>query len=322
MSEKLQRTIARFQQRIDNKEFYEAHQTLRTITNRYVKSKNYNEAIDLLYQGSSILAKNNEFASASDLISYLIHVYEECGAVCLNELASKQNKTRLIELISSLPDSDPSLTELSKQALNWSISYNDNNSKFGDASLHHIFGIKLLSASANQPTEESKHQLFLVAELHLVLGTYESLPVYVDFLYSWFENTGGDPGVFLSRAVINYGYLKNVHFAQTAVDQFVSRFVSEKTPEHETVEAGEGAKLLYFSSAPLLNMLQLLVITLEKEQSGEKFLKLYNHYKDELNKHDLVNQVGYLGRLYFQLNLGNTQGGNNFLANMMGNLFK
>ncbi|KAM9916204.1 hypothetical protein OXX80_013661, partial [Metschnikowia pulcherrima] len=56
MSDKLQKTIARFQQRIDNKDFYEAHQTLRTITNRYVKAKQFELAIEILDQGASILA--------------------------------------------------------------------------------------------------------------------------------------------------------------------------------------------------------------------------------------------------------------------------
>lgn len=99
MSDKLQRTIARFQQRIDNKDFYEAHQTLRTITNRYVKTKQYKDAIDLLYQGLTILAKNNEYASAGDLILYLVSVYEESGTPC-----SKESKAKIIELVSLLPN--------------------------------------------------------------------------------------------------------------------------------------------------------------------------------------------------------------------------
>ena len=57
MSDKLARTIQRFQAKIDSGSFYEAHQTLRTITNRYVKAKQYKEARDLLYQGSTILLK-------------------------------------------------------------------------------------------------------------------------------------------------------------------------------------------------------------------------------------------------------------------------
>lgn len=322
MSDKLQRTVARFQQRIDKKEFYEAHQTLRTITNRYVKSKNYDDAIDLLYQGSNILAKNNEFASASDLISYLIHVYEESGVVCLNDSSNKHYKSKLIELISSLPDTDPSLNELAKQALNWSVNFSETKSKFGDASLHHIFGVKLLNAASSQPTEDTKHLLFSVAELHLILGLYESLPIYVDFLYKWYQTTGGDPGVYISRAVINYGYLKNVHFANLALDQFLERLVAEGKQEYETFEQENNRKLLYFQSSPLLNLLQLVVVTLGKEQSGEKFLKLYNHYKSELASKELANQVGYLGNLFFGLNLGGSQGQNNLLANMMGSLFK
>ena len=60
MSDKLQRTITRFRAKIDAGSYYEAHQTVRTITNRYVKAKQYSDAIDLLYQAASILAAKSE----------------------------------------------------------------------------------------------------------------------------------------------------------------------------------------------------------------------------------------------------------------------
>uniref|UniRef100_A0A0L0NVT1 Golgi to ER traffic protein 4 n=1 Tax=Candidozyma auris TaxID=498019 RepID=A0A0L0NVT1_CANAR len=316
MSDKLQRTIARFQQRIDNKDFYEAHQTLRTITNRYVKTKQYKDAIDLLYQGLTILAKNNEYASAGDLILYLVSVYEESGTPC-----SKESKAKIIELVSLLPATDPSLGDLSKRALQWSIDHDENKGIFGDPSLHHVFGVKLLNAAAAQPSEEEKHKFFSVAELHLILGTYESLPVYLDFLFKWHESEGGDAGLFLARAVINYAYLKNVHFVHNAVNLFLSKYIAEEKEPYEVCEE-EGQKLYFFERSSLLNFLQLLAITLDKTQAGDKFMKLYTHYKPLLSQQCLTNSMDYIGRLFFNLNLGNTSGGGNMLANMMGSLFK
>lgn len=316
MSDKLQKTIARFQQRIDNKDFYEAHQTLRTITNRYVKSKQYSNAIDLLYQGLTILAKNKEYASASDLVTYLISVYEESATPC-----TKETKGKIIELVSLLPDTDPSLGDLSKRALQWSIDHTETKLIFGDSSLHHVFGVKLLHAAASQPSEEEKHKFFSVAELHLVLGTYESLPVYIDFLYKWFETLGGDPGVYLSRAVVNYAYLKNVKFVNTALNLFLARYLGAEKEKAEEIQE-EGQKYFFFEQSKLLNFLQLLAITLDKSDAGDKFMKLYGHYKPLISQQGLNNSIDYLGRMYFNLKLGNTSGGGNMLANMMGNFFK
>lgn len=316
MSDKLHKTIARFQLKIDNKDFYEAHQTLRTITNRYVKSHHYTEAIDLLYQGSSILAKNNEYASASDLATYLVNVYNESNTPCLSEPLLKEYKSKLIELISLLPDTDPSMGDLAKQAIGWSREHGENP-KFGDSQLHHLFGVKLLNACGSQPTEDDRYRVFAVAELHLILGTYESLPVYVDYLYKWQEASEGDAGQFLARAVMNYAYLKNVKFVQAALDRFVGKYVADAGEKYEEVE-----NMYLFEKLELMNFLQLLGATLGKANSSEKFMKLYSHFKGLLQENELLNAVEYLGRFYFGLKLGNPQGGNNMLANLMGGLFK
>lgn len=316
MSDKLQRTIARFQQKIDNKDFYEAHQTLRTITNRYVKSSHYPEAIDLLYQGLSILATNKEYGSASDLILYLIQVYREAGVKCSNDTDSKDYKYKLIELITLLPDADPSLGDVAKNALAWSID--TSGSKFGDSDLHHSFGVKFLNAVPAQTSDEDKYKLFTVAELHLILGTYQSVPVYVDYLFSWFENAGkADPGEFIARAVVNYAYLKNMKFANSALDRFLSKYVASASEKFQKSDT-----LYQFDHLELLNFVQLLLATLSKTNAGDKFLKLYQHYQQPLKAAGLAPLVEYLGRFYFNLNLGTPQGGNNMLANLMGGLFK
>lgn len=316
MSDKLQRTIARFQLKIDNKDFYEAHQTLRTITNRYVKAASYTEAIDLLYQGLSILAKNKEYGSASDLILYLVQVYGEANLKCSNDVEFKDYKYKLIELIGLLPDADPSLGDVAKSALAW--SKDTSGSKFGDLDLHHVFGVKFLGAVLAQTSEEDKYKLFTVAELHLILGTYQSVPVYVDYLFEWFEQSrAADAGEFVARAVVNYAYLKNVKFARSALDLFLRKYVDSTLEKYEI-----SGDLYQFEKLELLNFVQLLLVTLTKTNAGEKYLKLYQHYQQPLKNTGLAPLVEYLGRLYFNLNLGSPQGGNNMLANLMGGLFK
>lgn len=313
MSDKNAKTILRFQQRVDNKEFYEAHQTIRTIVNRYVRSRQFTPALDLLAQGSAILAKNKEYASATDLILYMILVYQDAGISCLD----KERKMKLIELISLLPDTDPALSDLAKASIAWSKATDELT--FGDSSLHHLFGCKLLGAVTSQALDEMQHKMFAVAELHLALGTFESLPVYVDYLFQWYlqSGAGADPGQFLARAVFNYAYLKNLQFLNSAIDRFVALYQRECSPVME-----QDGLVIVFPDLPLLVFLQLLAATLAKADAGGKFMKLLNHYQGQLNEYQLVAPAEYLGSLYFQLQLGNPNAGNNMLANLMGGLFK
>ncbi|CAH6722645.1 golgi to ER traffic protein 4 [[Candida] jaroonii] len=304
MSDKLNRTIARFQAKINNGEFYEAHQTLRTITNRYVKSKNFPEAVNLLYQGSVILSENKEYSSSSDLILYLIEVLGE------SDIYSKEIKLKLIEMISKLPNNEPSLIEISKKVIN--LSKVVDESKFGDYDYHNLFGNKFLLASQSENTKE-REKIFQLSELHLVLGNLTSLQQYVEFLIKWAKSTNEDPGLFLSRAIINYSYLKNMQYVQQSLKIFVSEFKHD-----EILEEGDD-KIYYYNDFKLLNFLQLLVITLNTN-NGTKFLKLYESYKPTLVEYELLAPVEYLGRFYFNLKLGNTNN-NNMLANLMNGLF-
>lgn len=312
MSDKLQRTIARFQAKIDSGSFYEAHQTLRTIANRYVHLKQYSEAADLLYQGANILAKNKEYASASDLTSYLLLVYNDAAI----SSADKDRKLKLIELLLLFPDDEASLLDLSKQSIEWSQS---EANKYGDAELHTFFGTKFLRGlEGSSVKKEEGDKLYAFAELHLILGTRDALSPYVAYLRDWYhkaqqEDADVDAGIFLSRAVINYAYLRNIKFAEEAIDIFVE--------DLGTAEVVEGVK--FYPKHSLVNFLQLLVATLRLTgESSSKFLKLHAQYKLLLNEHKLLGPVEYLGFAYFGLKLGNPNNQQNMLANLMGGLFK
>lgn len=325
MNDKLARTLQRFQTRIDKGEFYEAHQTLRTISNRYINSKQYDEAINLVYEGALILLKNHEYASGSDLIMVLLDIYQDSQKPANS---SSEYKGKLIELINYLPHEESSLVDLSKKCINWSKG---SSSKFGDCDLHELFGIKFLNCVKDSSmAEDEKHKLFVYSELHLILGGIAALNNYIDFLYQWYKvsadtNVDIDPGIFLSRAVINYSYLKNIDFVNQSLTKFMGKLIKDNS-DYETISDDERNTIYYFKNFKLMNFLQLLVITLSKTPEdaniGNKFLKLYTTYKSELNDHQLTSSVEYLGRFYFKLNIGNSQNNQNMLANLMGGLFK
>ncbi|KAK5143235.1 hypothetical protein LTR04_001948 [Oleoguttula sp. CCFEE 6159] len=99
---KIQKTIARQQQKIEEGQFYEAHQQLRVIASRYVKQENWDAAIDVLFSGAGLLLKAGQGGSGGDLCMFLLEVYNKA------ELKpDAANKAKLLELLRSFPPDEP-----------------------------------------------------------------------------------------------------------------------------------------------------------------------------------------------------------------------
>ena len=58
---------------------YELHQKLRTKVVRLVRKQKYDEAVNVLYDGSTKLLDDHEQGSGVDLALYLLEVYEQAG---------------------------------------------------------------------------------------------------------------------------------------------------------------------------------------------------------------------------------------------------
>lgn len=64
---------------------YEAHQKARTFASRYVKSEQYDTAIDVLFQSARELLKVGQSGSGVDLTGFLLDVYETKGETVSEE---------------------------------------------------------------------------------------------------------------------------------------------------------------------------------------------------------------------------------------------
>lgn len=73
---------------------YEAHQKARTFAARYVKSAQYDTAIDVLFQSARELLKAGQPGSGTDLTSFLIDVYESKGEVVSEESRGELQSSR------------------------------------------------------------------------------------------------------------------------------------------------------------------------------------------------------------------------------------
>ncbi|ODQ82317.1 hypothetical protein BABINDRAFT_158936 [Babjeviella inositovora NRRL Y-12698] len=297
---KLERTIARFEAKIADGDYYEAHQTIRTIANRYVHTASYTEATELLYHTTSTFIAAKKFHEANDLVQYLIEVYAKSHTPV--DLVSK---SKLIQLLLGLPASEPFWGGLKKSIMGWSVA--NGSLKFGDAQLNHILGMKFLEAND-----------FVNAETHLVFGTEASVRPYAEYLAEWaLEDASGNYGVYMARAVINYLSIQNIRFVKLAVAIFTEVLATKDKPQLISVD---GLTVVEFSD-PLTNFLQLLVLVV---QAGSKdaYLKLRTRYLADVGRANLKPLLDYLGEVYFQIRAPQAGGGNpfgNILSGLMGN---
>lgn len=303
MSTKLERTIARNDEKIAAGEFYDAHQGIRTVANRYVKQKAYNEAIEVLYKGAESLLKAKQYASASDLVLYILEVYT-VAEVAVDSVS----RNRLISLIQLFDVHEPTLVKISNEADTWSGQFGPVAS--GDAILHNLFGS--VFAQADEGYE---------AEKNLLLGTKESAAVLGKLLWDWSEESKDAPldaPLFLSRGVLGYLCTENIRDADKCSETFLGLFNSKHKPETNSVEA-VGGTITTYDSVPLFNFLQLLILAC-RSKNPETFKRLTARYAQQLGQLPAWGPaLDKIGQVYFGI-VPKRQG--NMLEDLMGSFFK
>lgn len=296
---KLQRTLQRFQAKIAAGDVYEAHQTLRTIANRNVRSKAYDEATDLLYHGAQLLLQSAQPATGSDLVSYLLEVLTESGT-----RVDTASRGKLITLISMFDPAEPTLKQVGIECINWSVKFGDN--PYGDADLHNALGQKFVEWP----------QLAYEAERQLVLGNSHSCDTYINHLWSWYqEDEPSNFGLYLSRAVLNYLFIENVKCARQSLEGLLSKFTATESSQFETITESS-LSIQLFESQPLVNFVQLLMNTVNTGNT-QLYKNLVARYQNVLQQAELMDACAYIGELYFNVPVPKQV---NMLQNLMSGL--
>lgn len=106
---------------------YELHQKLRTKAVRQIKKKDYDGAIQSLFEGSKQLLQANEQGSGCDLACYLVDVYQQAKSP-----STEENRSRITTLI-SLSAPDFWRKKVIDAAIKWSITITETPA--GDGNL-------------------------------------------------------------------------------------------------------------------------------------------------------------------------------------------
>lgn len=149
MSSKIAKTIARQKERyiaqdlcrhslthhrVAEGNYYEAHQQLRVIASRYLKTQDYSSAADVLYNGALILLRAGQGGSGGDLAMMLLNeVYNKGEFECTPE-----NKNRLLDVIQAFQKDEPTRKRFVQEVINWSGKRGELER--GDPELHHAIG--------------------------------------------------------------------------------------------------------------------------------------------------------------------------------------
>lgn len=77
MASKVDRIVARLQEKIAEGDYYEAQQQTRVAASRYIKTSNWPAAIDILANVAQSLLKAGQGSSGGDLCLMMVDVYKQ-----------------------------------------------------------------------------------------------------------------------------------------------------------------------------------------------------------------------------------------------------
>lgn len=301
-TDKIEKIITRLQSRIGEGQYYEAQQQTRVVAARYIKSANWDAAIDILYNVSQSLLKAGQGGSGGDLCVLLVDVYKQA------ELKPDANsKGRLLTCLRLFESGEPTRKKFVGEMIAWSCKYGEYPA--GDPDLHHVAGS--LYADEHEPYE---------AERHLLLGTRDSAEVLTRMEYEWYkEDDSHTAAAYLARAVLPYLLVANVRAANTSYRTFTSLLSEDKGAGLGMQDVSSGsADARVFPSLPLLNFLGLLLLAVQRG-SPELFRQLQTKYAANIAETGTWDEaLEMIAEMYFGIQRPRQS---NPLLDMMGSLF-
>ncbi|KAF2669481.1 DUF410-domain-containing protein [Microthyrium microscopicum] len=297
---KIEKTIARQQQRIKDGDFYEAHQQLRVISARYIKQDNFDAAIDILSSGAKALLEAGQGGSGGDLCLLLLDTYGKAETT-----PDAQSKARLLSLVRAFPSGEVTRKRFVNEMIAWSAKHGEFPA--GDPELHHVAGS--LYASEDEPYE---------AEKHLILGTQDSPEILVKLEYDWYlEDDSHTAPLYAARAILPYLLTGNLRAANKSLLLFTSKLGQSSQNLGVQEVSSKLSDLRVYPSIPLLNFLGLLLLAVQRG-SADLYRQLRSHFQVHLKDVPAWNEaLNEIGQMYFGIKVPSQS---NPLFDMMGSM--
>ncbi|KDR78676.1 hypothetical protein GALMADRAFT_1262381 [Galerina marginata CBS 339.88] len=290
---------------------YEAHQKARTFASRYVKSNQYDTAIDVLFQSARELLKTGQTGSGCDLTSFMLDVYETKGEKVTDE--SRGRLTQVIALAGALGGWRKTMID---KSIAWSAKH--GTCPAGDPELQHYVGELLYKEGA-----------FDVAEVHfLASGKRDSARLLAEMFIQWAAETKSY-GIFALRGTIPYLQNGNVLAAKTFIKHFTAALPSSVQLESDPViPVGEKDEVTITKDS-LVNFAEMAVLTCQRAQGDqnkvmrESWVRLCGTYQGKIGllaTPEMRMSLNEIATLYFAIPPPRNQPANPF-GDMMSSLF-
>ncbi|XP_072932032.1 Golgi to ER traffic protein 4 homolog [Epargyreus clarus] len=281
------RVLDKLEASVKSGQYYEAHQMYRTLYFRYLSQKKYEDLLNLLYKGSTLLLEHDQQGSGADLALLVIEVLLKAEIKPSDEWIEKLAK--LFQLMnSSIPERETFLAN----AVKWSMDSN----KRGHPLLHK----KIAEVYWHENKYTFAHRHFL----HSGDGM-----TYARMLIELHTNKGqkNEIDLFITQAVLQFLCLRNLQMASETFDKYAEL--------HPGIKNTKGPPYPY----PLLNFSWFLLRAVEEKDKAQfKILKASYllHLKREPNYFDYLDKIGCI---WFGIPL---PGSDRDANSMLGGLFK
>ncbi|KAF1813363.1 DUF410-domain-containing protein [Eremomyces bilateralis CBS 781.70] len=301
MASKIEKTIARQKEKIEEGQYYEAHQQLRVIAARYIKQTNYDAAADILASGAGLLLKAGQGGSGGDLCLFLLDVWTKG-----EKAPDAASRAKLVSLLRTFPPGEPTMKRFVNEMMVWSSKFGEYPA--GDPELHHVAGTVFAEASETYD-----------AERHFILGTKESPEQLIRLEYEWFtEDASHTAPLYAARAVLPYLLIGNIRAANQSLLLFTSRLSTGSSTLAVQEVSTKSSDLRVYPSLPLLNFLGLLLLAVQRG-APDLFKQLKSHYAANLKEVGMWDEaLAQIGEIYFGIKIPSQS---NPLFDMMGNMF-
>ncbi|KAJ3323708.1 hypothetical protein HDV06_001438 [Boothiomyces sp. JEL0866] len=277
-----QKVLLKLRKNVQDGDYYEAYQMYHSVSQRFVKQKKQDQAVQLLMDGIKTMNQYNQHASALDLAERLMELYAAPNTDAIAHLA---------QVFYTFPLDSAQCDLFIKNVLKWS-----NN----DSNLNHVFGCRY-----------AKEGQYYNAETHLMNGTLDSIKVLAEMELE-FSKLGykDDVGYYIARACLPLLVLGKYSEAKSCMEQFTAGLNADCLVEN--------VQDTPVSTHKLFNFTHLLIAAIGRNQ-GQLFSTIVNSYQSELSFDSFLTEcVAQIGKVYFGIGLKQKQ--SNPFAEMMKNM--
>ncbi|KAH6909235.1 cytoplasmic protein [Coprinopsis sp. MPI-PUGE-AT-0042] len=289
---------------------YEAHQKARTFASRYVKSGQFDTAIDVLFQSARELLKTGQPGSGVDLASFMLEVYDTKG-----EKVTAESRGRVTQLIALTGPEGSWRKTLIDRAVAWSAKHGDHPA--GDPELNYYVGSLF-----------EKEGAYDIAEPYLLSsGSRDSARLLAEAFLKW-----GIPkdvfGLFALRGTLPYLENGNILAAKAFIRHFVSNLPAHILENSVKIPAGDTDEFVMTMDS-FVNFSQMAVMTCQRAQGDkskvprEAWIRLCGTYQSKGGPFvvpALRKSLTEIATLYFAIPPPRGQAGNP-MADMLSSLF-